>query len=184
VCIKAFTDPESRSVDGLPVANFNANVTNGNVPLTVQFTDLSTNATGWNWDFGDEATSTELNPTHMYLAAGAYTVNETVSNTNGTDSMLATVNVLTTTPQTTTPTITWSNPVDILYGTPLSNVQLDASASVPGTFVYTPPSGTILRPGIQTLSVSFTPDDTANYNTASKTVTIKVRHNRRHRWWS
>ena len=133
------------------------------------------------WNFGDEATSTELNPTHTYLVAGAYTVNETVSNTNGTDSMLATINVLTTTPQNT-PTITWSNPGDIFYGTPLSNVQLDASASVPGTFVYTPPSGTILRPGIQTLSVSFTPDDTAIYTTASKTVTITIRHHRRHRW--
>jgi PKD repeat protein len=167
---------------GLPIANFNTNITNGNVPLTVQFTDLSTDATGWGWDFGDKATSTELNPTHTYLAAGVYTVNETVSNTNGTNSMLATINVLTTTPQNTTPTITWSNPVDIFYGTPLSNVQLDASSSVPGTFVYTPQSGTILRPGIHTLSVSFTPDDTAIYTTASKTVTINIRHHRRHRW--
>jgi C1A family cysteine protease len=184
VCIKAFTDPESRSGKGFPIANFNANVTNGNVPLTVQFTDLSTNATGWMWNFGDEATSTELNPTHTYLAAGVYTVNETVSNTNGTDSMLATINILTTPSQNTTPTITWSNPADIVYGTPLSNVQLDASASASGTFVYTPPSGTILSPGIRTLSVSFTPDDTANYTTASKTVTIKVKHHRRHHWWS
>ena len=30
-----------------------------------------------------------------------------------------------------TPTITWTNPIDIIYGTPLSNIQLDASASVP-----------------------------------------------------
>jgi hypothetical protein len=104
--------------------------------------------------------------------------------------MLAAINVLTTTPQNT-PTITWSNPADILYGTPLSNIQLSASASdsvsgetVPGIFVYTPPSGTILRPGTQTLSVSFTPDDTTNYNTASKTVTIRVRHHRRHYWGS
>jgi len=127
---------------------------------------------------------------HTYIAAGVYTVNETVSNTNYTNSMLATINVLKTTPQNT-PTITWSNPADILYGTPLSYIQLSASASdsvsgetVLGTFVYTPPSGTILRPGTQTLSVSFTPDDTANYNTASKAVTIRVRHHRRHYWGS
>ena len=190
VCIKAFTDSQGLSIKGLPTANFNTNITKGNVPLTVQFTDLSTDATGWEWDFGDGATSTELNPTHTYLAAGVYTVNETVSNTNGTNSVLATINVLTTTPQNT-PTITWSNPADIFYGTPLSDIQLDASASdsvsgetVPGTFVYTPPSGTILRPGTQTLSVSFTPDDTTNYNTVSKTVTIRVRHHRRHYWGS
>ena len=188
VCIKAFTDPQGLSVKGLPIANFNTNITKGNVPLTVQCTDLSTDATRWGWDFGDGDTSTELNPTHTYRAAGVYTVNETVSNTNGTNSMLATINALTTTPQNA-PTITWSNPADILYGTPLSDIQLDASASdpvsgktVPGAFLYTPPSGTILKPGIQTLSVSFTPNVSTNYNTASKTVTIKVRHHQRPYW--
>ncbi len=43
-------------------------------------------------------------------------------------------------PILSTPTITWGNPASIIYGTPLSNVQLDASASVPGTYVYTPPA--------------------------------------------
>ena len=95
VCIKAFTDLESRSVDGLPVAKFSTNVTNGYVPLTVQFTDRSTNATGREWNFGDGATSTGLNPTHTYRAAGIYTVNLTVSNAVGTNSMLATINILT-----------------------------------------------------------------------------------------
>jgi C1A family cysteine protease len=174
VCIKAFTDPESSSEKGLPIANFNTNVTNGNVPLTVQFTDLSTDATGWGWDFGDGATSTELNPTHTYLAAGVYTVNETVSNTNGTNSMLATINILTTTPQNTTPTITWSNPTDIVYGTPLSSTQLDATATVPGTFAYIPSAGTVLNVGTQMLNVLFIPTDLVHYNIASKTVTIKV----------
>jgi hypothetical protein len=174
VCIKAFTGPESSSEKGLPMANFNTNVTNGNVPLTVQFTDLSTDATGWGWDFGDGATSTELNPTHTYLAAGVYTVNETVSNTNGTNSMLATINILTTTPQNTTPTITWSNPTDIVYGTPLSSTQLDATATVPGTFAYIPSAGTVLNVGTQMLNVLFIPTDLVHYNIASKTVTIKV----------
>jgi C1A family cysteine protease len=174
VCIKAFTDPESSSEKGLPIANFNTNITNGNVPLTVQFTDLSTDATGWGWDFGDGATSTELNPTHTYLSAGVYTVNETVSNTNGTNSMLATINVLTTTPQNTTPTIIWSNPANIVYGTPLSSTQLDATATVPGTFAYIPSAGTVLNVGIQMLNVLFIPTDLVHYNIASKTVTIKV----------
>jgi hypothetical protein len=51
--------------------------------------------------------------------------------------MLATINVLTKTSKKA-PIITWRKPADIVYGTPLSNVQLDATASVPGTFVYTP----------------------------------------------
>ena len=67
-----------------------------------------------------------------------------------------------------TPTITWSNPADITYGTPLGGTQLDATANVAGTFVYTPASGTVLNAGNdQTLSVTFTPTDTTDYTTAT-----------------
>jgi hypothetical protein len=72
------------------------------------------------------------------------------------------------------PTITWSNPKDIIYGTALSSTQLNAVASVPGTLTYTPPSGTVLNAGTQTLKVEFTPTDIANYNTATQTITINV----------
>jgi PKD repeat protein len=74
----------------------------------------------------------------------------------------------------TTPTITWSNLADITYGTALSITQLNAVASVPGTFTYNPVVGTVLSAGAKTLHVDFTPTDTANYNTASKDVTINV----------
>jgi PKD repeat protein len=74
----------------------------------------------------------------------------------------------------TTPTITWSNPADITYGTPLSSTQLNANASVPGNFTYTPAAGTVLGVGTQTLHVDFTPTDAANYTTASKDVNINV----------
>ena len=43
-----------------------------------------------------------------------------------------------------TPTISWANPADIVYGTALSGTQLDATASVQGTFTYTPVAGTVL----------------------------------------
>ncbi len=99
VCIKAFTDPQGPSVKDLPIAKFSTNVTNGYVPLTVQFTDLSTNATGRMWNFGDKASSILKNPTHTYRAAGVYTVNLTVSNAVGTNSILSTINVLTKTPK-------------------------------------------------------------------------------------
>ena len=48
-----------------PVAAFSANVTSGLNPLTVQFTDASTNTpTSWNWTFGDGSTNqtTHFNP--------------------------------------------------------------------------------------------------------------------------
>lgn len=73
-----------------------------------------------------------------------------------------------------TPVITWSNPADIIYGTALSGTQLNATADVPGGFVYTPPSGTILGYGANNLHVDFTPTDTTNYNNAQKDVSINV----------
>ncbi len=73
------------------------------------------------------------------------------------------------------PTITWQNPADIDYGTPLGATQLDAMASVPGTFTYTPPAGTVLPAGQnQTLSVQFTPTDSADYYPAAASVSINV----------
>jgi len=73
------------------------------------------------------------------------------------------------------PVITWATPADITYGTALSVTQLNATASTPGTFVYNPPAGTVLNAGAgQTVSVSVTPIDAANYTTATKTVSINV----------
>jgi hypothetical protein len=70
--------------------------------------------------------------------------------------------------------VIWNNPADITYGTELSSTQLNAVASIPGTFTYTPPAGTILSVGTQTLHVDFTPTDSTNYTTTSKDVSINV----------
>ena len=73
------------------------------------------------------------------------------------------------------PLITWSPPVSIVYGTPLSATQLDATTSVPGIFTYSPAAGTILNAGSgQVISVTFTPQDTTYYSTASTTTTLTV----------
>jgi YD repeat-containing protein len=58
-----------------------------------------------------------------------------------------------------TPLVTWNDPAPMAYGEPLSNVQLNATATAPGTFVYTPASGSVPEAGYQTLSVTFTPTD-------------------------
>jgi uncharacterized repeat protein (TIGR01451 family) len=72
------------------------------------------------------------------------------------------------------PTITWSNPADIVYGTALDGTQLNATANTPGTFTYTPAAGTVLGKGAHTLHVDFTPTDTVNYDPTSKDVSINV----------
>jgi PKD repeat protein len=57
------------------------------------FTDISTNATGWNWNFGDGHTSTQRNPIHTYNIAGIYTVTLTAYNENGSVNATKTITV-------------------------------------------------------------------------------------------
>jgi gliding motility-associated-like protein len=61
-------------------AAFTPDPSTGPTPLTVNFTDHSTGATNYAWDFGDVAnnTSTSVNPSHVYTT-GTYTVILTVS---------------------------------------------------------------------------------------------------------
>src|SRR5207248_1233074 len=92
----------------------------------------------------------------------------TANYTTGTATVLITVDKA-------TPTITWPTPAAIGYGTGLSATQLNATASVPGTFAYTPPAGVRVNAGVgQSLSVTFTPTHAANYTAATATVTITV----------
>ena len=76
----------------LPVADFSVDTP---VPLTAVFTDLSTNAISWHWDFGDGTTGAARNPTRIYAAGGTYTVTLTVNNPDGvTNSTSKTVMVV------------------------------------------------------------------------------------------
>ena len=72
------------------------------------------------------------------------------------------------------PVITWTNPAAIIYGTPLGATQLNASATVPGVFSYSPAAGTILGAGSQTLSTTFTPTDAVDYAVVTSTTTLAV----------
>jgi RHS repeat-associated protein len=107
------------------------------------------------------------------LPAGSQTLSTTFTPTDTTDYTTATASV-TLSVNKATPTITWPTPAAITYGTPLSSTQLDATANVPGSFVYNPASGTVLGVGSQTLSTTFTPTDTTDYTTATATVTLSV----------
>ena len=71
-------------------------------------------------------------------------------------------------------TVTWANPAPITYGTALGAAQLDATASVPGTFTYTPALGSIPHAGLQTLTVAFTPNDSTDYTGSTGSVKIQV----------
>ncbi len=73
-----------------------------------------------------------------------------------------------------TPALSWPTPAGIIYGAALDNAQLNASTPVPGRLDYSPAPGEVLPPGVHKLSVTFTPKDTANYATATATVSLTV----------
>lgn len=110
------------------------------------------------------------------LAAGAHTITAIYSgDTNFVNSNSNSVAVAVTTGSKITPVITWPTPAAISYGTPLSGTQLNAvSGGVSGTFLYTPAPGVVPSAGPHILSVTFTPADTASYNSATATVTLTV----------
>ena len=77
------------TVNAGPTADFSATPLSGLAPLTVSFTDLSTSTMGiglYTWHFGDGDVSGSQNPTHIYTAAGDYTVILEVQDECGIDS--------------------------------------------------------------------------------------------------
>ena len=105
--------------------------------------------------------------------AGTYTIVPTAAGANLGNYTVVTTNGTLTVAQAT-PVVTWNNPASITYGTALSTTQLNATASIPGGFAYTPAVGVVLGAGTQTLSVTFTPTDTTNYTSVTQTVSLTV----------
>ena len=74
------------SVYANPQVGFLATPREGCVPLSVEFTDITTSdspITSRTWDFGDGDNSSSQNPTHLFTSTGNYTVSLTVTNQNG-----------------------------------------------------------------------------------------------------
>lgn len=75
------------TVYSVPQADFTSNYTEVVAGDSVSFYDASTaNPTAWAWDFGDDTTSTDQNPSHTYASTGRYTVSLTASNLAGSDT--------------------------------------------------------------------------------------------------
>jgi RHS repeat-associated protein len=162
------------------------------VQLTVNKAALSVTANSLPMSFGGALptlTGTLTGVVNGDAITASYATTATSSSPVGSYPITATLNdptsrlgnyTVTNTPGTltigsTTPVITWATPTAITYGTPLSGTQLNASLSVAGSCVYTPLAGTVLSAGTQTLSVTCTPTDTADYATpAPKTVQLTV----------
>jgi len=75
----------------LPDVSFSAAPYTGTVPLNVTFTDNSTGMPeSWVWNFGDNSSSFEQHPVHVYKKSGVYTVSLTVTGPGGTNAQTQT----------------------------------------------------------------------------------------------
>ena len=139
---------------GTALSGTQLNATSGGIPGTFVYTPAS---------------GTVLNAGNGQILSVQFTPTDTVTYDTPAPKTV-TINVA-----KATPVVTWNNPAGITYGTALSGTQLNATASVAGSFVYNPLSGTVLNAGNgQNLNVAFTPTDTVNYNTSNATVQINV----------
>jgi PKD repeat protein len=171
----------NRNVESVPpVANFTASPTSGTEPLTVTFTDTSTNSpTSWLWSFGDGGTSTERNPTHVYLP-GTYTVSLTVTNAAGSDSETKT-DYITVTAAESAPTAAFS--ANTTSGdAPLTVTFTDTSTNSPTSWLWDFGDGTTStdRNPVHTYTISgsytvtLTVSNTAGSDSETKTAYITV----------
>ncbi|MBL4656694.1 MAG: PKD domain-containing protein, partial [Flavobacteriales bacterium] len=69
-------------------SQFSSTPFNGCAPLLVQFTNESSNAITYLWEFGDGSTSTETNPSYTYNNPGTYQVTLNAFSSSGTDSSI------------------------------------------------------------------------------------------------
>ena len=160
-----------------PTASFTGTPTSGDAPLTVVFTDGSTGATSWSWDFGDGGTSAVQNPSHTYSAAGTYTVVLTVTNSCGSDTYTATDYI----------TVTCTPPTAAFTGAPTSGdypltvAFTDGSSGASswswnfgdgGTSTAQNPSHTYTAEGVYTVALTVTNACGSDTRTETNYITV------------
>jgi PKD repeat protein len=133
------------TVPSAPVTNFTAIPLSGATPLTVRFTDTSTNTpTAWKWTFGDGSSvnSTQRNPVHTYLKAGNYTVALRATNAGGNTTMTVT-DFITGTPSPA-PAVNGIQPVAGTRGAVVRVTNLSGTGFAAGATVYLNKTGSSL----------------------------------------
>jgi len=172
----------AQSISTPPIADFTGSPTIGVAPLTVSFTDKSTNTpTIWNWSFGDgNNTDSQLkNPTHTYFTEGNFTVSLNATNSWGSNISIkvkyVNVTVLTPVANFTVTRTTGKAPVTIRF--------VDLSTNVPSSWNWTfgdgssnstlqNPVHTYLTAGLYNVSLNVT--NSAGFNVTTKVGYINV----------
>ncbi|RIV25293.1 PKD domain-containing protein [Fibrisoma montanum] len=184
-----------------PVADFSYSPSSNLIaPVNMNFTNLSTNASSYRWDFGDGTTSTVANPTKQFAKEGTYTVKLTATNANGSSEVSKNV-VVEKAASTTGQFVFWT---DKSSGWSSIDVAIDGSAAgkitsyftlapacgnsvtvtrPPGTYAYTAQSNTgvkwsgnitITASQCKSLRLDFptTAPSTCDWNSATKCITV------------
>jgi hypothetical protein len=179
---RSATNTQGYADSGLDLT-FSDAASNGNVHLYRNVTNLPAGSplTGlWQPDGRrvDPATVLDTSPVTSSLAAfnarpgdGEWTLFVADSHSGGTNQLVSWELQL---DGQAFPVVTWATPGNIVYGTALSSAQLNPTSSVPGTFTFSPPPGTVLAVGPQTLAAVFSPADTTSYVSVTSTVTLVV----------
>jgi PKD repeat protein len=162
-------------VGALPVADFTSNITG----LLVDFTNQSTSATTFAWDFGDGNTSNLLNPSHLYANAGTFTVTLTASSDCGSDQTTATVTVVdapfakinnSTAEGCASHTIVF----DATESRGLGTVEWDFPGGTPSTSTELMPTVVYDNPGTFDVTLTVTNNQGTDTETISDLVIIKM----------
>jgi hypothetical protein len=177
--IAAFTPTDTTDYT-TATANVSLTITKGNpaiswsAPATIQYGTLL-GAKQLNAKAAVNGSFTYTPPSGTLLGVGSYTLSTTLTPTSAADYNTATATVPLTVKQAT-PVITWATPAPISCCNPITATQLNATASVPGTFTYSwnPGSMSILPPGSWKLTASFTPTDAVDYTTATASVILTI----------
>ncbi|PAV14424.1 hypothetical protein ASJ81_14020 [Methanosarcina spelaei] len=172
------TKTEYIKVTAKPVSNFTSSVTSGKAPLNVKFTDTSTGTpAAWIWEFGDGSKSFVENPTHKYSKAGTYTVNLTVKNAVGRNTVTKTEYIKV----TAKPVSNFTS--SVTSGKAPLNVKFtDTSTGTPATWIWEFGDGSksfVENPTHKyskagTYTVKLTVKNAVGSNTVTKTDYIKV----------
>jgi len=145
-------------------------------PVQIEFEDLAAT-----YDGNTHAVSVSTTPSGIAVNvtydgsatvpadAGSYAVAGTPESENYSGSGSATLVIA-----KAAPVITWNPAGPFVDGSTLDNSALNASASITGTFAYTPAAGATLAEGSVDLALEFVPDDTVNYETTTAERTITV----------
>jgi alpha-tubulin suppressor-like RCC1 family protein len=154
------------SVQNLPNASFSNNISN----LTVTFSNSSTNATSYSWNFGNGQTSTQTNPVVTYSLPGTYNVCLTATNTCGSVQTCQSITVS----NCTNPTANFTYNINGLTAT-FTNTSANATSyswnfGNGQTSTQTNPTATYSTPG--TYNVCLTATNACGSVQTCQTVTI------------